>query len=125
MRTVGDNEAFSNAKRRLTNYHKQLKQKAKRQYQESWIQERRDRKILTRGKEAAQDHRKTDFVQCIWLLIPERGRLAQKMASDRPLDDNAMWDALQDLYSLCVQDFTILYLPNSHPIKGAYPAKCC
>lgn len=62
MRTVGDNQAFGNAKRRLTSYRKKLKQDALRQYQENWVRERRDWKILTRGKEVATDNCKTDFV---------------------------------------------------------------
>ncbi|KAN0066788.1 hypothetical protein V8E54_015077 [Elaphomyces granulatus] len=49
------------------------------------VRERRDRKILTRGRGVAQDKFKTDFVQNICLLLPERGRLAQKMAADQPL----------------------------------------
>jgi len=35
MRTVGDNQAFSTAKRRVTNYHKKLKLDALRQYQDN------------------------------------------------------------------------------------------
>jgi hypothetical protein len=57
----------------LTNYRKKLKQDTFRQYQENRVQERRDWEILARGKEAAKDNCKTDFIQSIWLLIPERG----------------------------------------------------
>ncbi len=39
----------------------------------------------TRGKEAAPDKSKTDFVRSLYLLILERGRLAQKMAADYAL----------------------------------------
>jgi hypothetical protein len=55
----------------LTNYRKKLKQDTFRQYQENRVQERRDWEILARGKEAAKDNCKTDFIQSIWLLIPE------------------------------------------------------
>jgi hypothetical protein len=125
MRTVGNNQAFSNAKRCVTTYYKKLKQDALRQYQGNWVRERRDWKILTRGKEVAQDNCRTGFVQSIWLLIPERERLAKKMASDQPLEPDATWHAIQDLYTLCVQDYTVLYLPKSRPVDGACPAKCC
>jgi hypothetical protein len=72
-----------------------LKNEALRQYQEHWIQERRDWKILTRGKETALDKSKTDFVQSLCLLIPERGRLAPKMAADHALEPAEMWHALK------------------------------
>ena len=36
-----------------------------------------------------------------------------------------MWRAMQDIHDLCVQDFTVLYLPRSRPVDGAYPTKCC
>jgi hypothetical protein len=55
-----------------TNHLKKMKSKALRQYQEHWVRERRDWKILTRGRGVVKDK-----------LIPERGRLAQKMAADR------------------------------------------
>jgi len=123
--TGGGSKARSQPKQRYANRLKKLKNQALRQYQEHWIRERRDWKILTRGKEAAQNKSKTDFIQSIYLLIPERGRLAQQMAVDHALEPAEMWQALQDLYNLCVQDFTVLYLPKSRPVDGAYPLKCC
>ena len=102
-----------------------MKLAALRQYQQHWVRERRDWKILTRGKEIAQDKSKTDFVQNIRLLIPERGRLAEQMGVDRPLEPDEMWQALKDLHALCVQDFTVLYLSRSRPVDGACPVKCC
>ncbi|OAG42721.1 AdoMet-dependent rRNA methyltransferase SPB1 [Fonsecaea monophora] len=73
----GGSIARSRPKQQYANRLKKLKKQALRQYQENWIRERRDWKILTRGKAAAQDKSKTDFVQSLCLLIPERGRLAQ------------------------------------------------
>ena len=121
----GGSKARSRPKQQYANRLKKLKKQALRQYQETWIRERRDWKILTRGKAAAQDKSKTDFVQSLCLLIPERGRLAQQMAADHALEPAEMWQALQDLYTLCVQDFTVLYLPKSRPVDGACPVKCC
>lgn len=124
-RTAGDDNTLSKARQRYANHLKKMKFTALRQYQEHWVQERRDWKILTRGRVVAQDKSKTDVVQNICLLIPERGRLAQKMAADQPLEPGEMWQALQDLHALCVQDFTVLYLPRSRPVDGACPTKCC
>ncbi|KAK5188772.1 hypothetical protein LTR99_008935 [Exophiala xenobiotica] len=47
------------------------------------------------------------------------------MALDRPLEPAEMWQSLQDLHDLCVQDLTVLYLPRSRPIEGACPVKFC
>ena len=123
--TRGDGKARRKPKQLYANRLKKLKNQVLRRYQEHWVQERRDWNILTRGKGATQDKSKADFVQSICLLIPERGRLAQKMAADHALEPGEMWQALQDLYTLCVQDFTVLYLPKSRPVDGAYPVKCC
>ena len=125
VRTQGQPRALNRAKQRYTNLLKKLKLEALRQYQQHWVRERRDWKILTRGEEAAQYKSKTDFVQNICLLIPQRGRLAEQMALNRPLEPEEMWQALQDLHALCVQDFTVLYLPRSRPVDGACPVKCC
>jgi len=89
-RSGGRDKALSKAKQRYVNHLKKVKAKALRQYQEHWIRERRDWKILTRGKETAQDKSKTDFIQSICLLIPERGRLSQKMAADHLLEPDEM-----------------------------------
>ena len=125
VRIQGQTRALSQAKLRYTNLLKKLKLEALRQYQQHWVRERRDWKILTRGEAAAQGKSKTDVVQSICLLIPERGRLAEQMAIDRPLEPDEMWQALQDIHALCSQDFTVLYLPRSRPVDGACPVKCC
>ena len=121
----GASTALREAKSRRDGYRKSLKRAALRQHQEKWIRERRDWKILTRGKERSGDTYKTDLVQSLCLLIPERGRLAQVMASDEPLAPPVMWLAMQDLYSLCTRDLTILYLPGHEPLDNACPVKCC
>ena len=124
-RAVGGDDALNKAKQRYTNHLKKLKSRALRQYQEHWVQERRDWNILTRGTEVVQDRCKTEFVENICALIPERGRLANRMAADQPLEPEEMWQAMQDLHNLCLEDFTVLYLPRSRPVDGACPARCC
>jgi hypothetical protein len=117
--------ALAEAKRHRNSYRKTLHCKALRQYQEQWVQDRRDWKILTRGKERPNDHCKTDLVQNLCLLIPERGRLALIMASDEPMSPAATWQAMLDLYSLSTRDLSVLYLPGLEPFEGACPVKCC
>ena len=117
--------AAKEAKRRVTSCHKTLKRLALRQYQETWVADRRDWKILTRGKEQPRDVCKTDLVRNLCLLVPERGRLAQWMASDESLSSSAMWLATHDLCSLCCRDLSVLFLPGHQPAGGSCPVKCC
>lgn len=113
------------AKKRVRDYRSSLKAKTFQQYQQDWVRNRRVWKIITRGKESPEDVIKTDFVQNLGLMMPERGRLAEMMATDRPLKQEEMRQAMQDLYSLCIRDFTVLYRPGEEPIDGACPVKCC
>lgn len=112
-------------KKRLASYLKTLKGSALRQYQESWIQQRRDWKIITRGREQARDLDRTDLVQSLCLLFPERARLAQRLASDEPLTAETKWLAMEDLYTLCTRDFPVLYLPGCQPVVETCPVECC
>lgn len=118
-------DTLTKVKKRHAAHFKALKTKALRRYQDHWVKERRDWKILTRGKGKTPDHSKSDFVQSICQLIPERARVAQAMAAEDALDQDVMWLALQDLYALCVEDFTVLYLPECRPVDGACPSRCC
>ena len=71
-----DPEAAKEAKRRLASCRKTLTRLALRQHQETWVRERRDWKVLTRGKEQPHDLCRTELVHSLCLLVPERGRLA-------------------------------------------------
>lgn len=115
----------SEARRRLANYRRKLHSQALRAYQKRWVRERRDWKILTGGKKQAHDSNDADLVRHLCLLIPERGRLAQRMSQDEPLSPHSMWQAVRDLYSLCIRDFTVLYLPGLDPLEGRCHVKSC
>ena len=91
----------------LSNYRRSLLQKALRAYQEEWVRTQRELKILNRGKQPAVDMDRTEH-QLACLLIPERGRLALLMESDKPLAPTEMWLAIADLHSLCVQAFIVV-----------------
>jgi hypothetical protein len=117
--------AVKEVKKELGRYSKTLRRAALHQYQEEWVRDRRNWKILTRGKEQPSDVDKTDLVQSLCLLIPERGRLAQAMAQDESLSPDSMWRAMLDLHSLCTRDLTVLYLAGLEPRDGCCPVECC
>jgi hypothetical protein len=113
------------ARNSLSNYRRSLLEKALRAYQKEWVRTQRELKILNRGKQPAMDMDRTEH-QLACLLIPERGRLASLMKSDKPLAPTEMWLAIADLHSLSVvQAFTVLYLPGRRPVQGFCPVAQC
>lgn len=128
LRALEDNVAASpsyEAKRRLNEYRRKLRDGALRRFQRDWVQNQRDWKILTKGKESARTACTANLFQNLCLLRPERGRLAKMIACDTPLSQADMWQAMRDLYSLCTGEFTVCFLPGHDPIKGACPVRYC
>jgi Protein of unknown function (DUF3435) len=125
VQTASSDDATRNAKRALANALRQQRRVRLDAYQEQWIKDRRDWKIKTRGEEAAKNPSKTDFVRDLSVWMPERERLAKRIASDRPLTSDEMWLAMRDLYSLCAKDQIVLYLPQVTPVDEACPVKDC
>ena len=116
---------FRESKRRLASYVKSLKGGALRRHQETWIQRRRDWKIVTRGKEQAHNPNRTDVVERLYLLFPKRARLAQRLVSEELLTAETKWLAMTDLYTFCTRDSSVLYLPGCQPVEGRCPIECC
>ena len=117
--------ALNEAKCSVTSYYKTPKSNTLREYQEQWIRDRRDWKILTRGKEQPSSLHQEDRLHALCRLMPERGRLRQIVVSDELLSSGAMWDAMQDLRSLCARDLSIIYFPGLEPFEGACPVEYC
>jgi len=117
--------ALKQSKQLLESHWKRLKRIALREHQEQWVEERRDRQIITRGKEQFDDHQRTDLVESLCLLFPERKRIAQKLISDNVMTSEDRWLAMEDLRVLCTRDISVLYLPGHQPIDGCCPVKCC
>jgi Protein of unknown function (DUF3435) len=106
------------ARKQLQSLLKSLRHKALASYRKKWVRERRDWKILTRGRVA------TDIdaeVSWLCLLIPERARIAEKMRRKSALSVEEMREATRDLLALCKRDYTVFYLPGEEPVNGACP----
>jgi hypothetical protein len=67
----GSATTLQEPERRAVSYYKKLYRVRLREYQKKWVQDRRDWKILSRGKEVPSDTSETDLVKNIFLLIPE------------------------------------------------------
>jgi len=64
-----------------------------------------------RSQQALDSYRHDPF-RSMCLLVPERDRLAEMMASNEPLSKAATWKAIQEIHYLCMQSSTVLYLPG-------------
>ena len=112
-------------KQQLNSYWQSLKRTALRQFQQQWVKERRDWKVITRGSGQSSDSCRTDLASSLSLLFPERYRLAQRITSGNTVNSEERWLAMEDLHTLCTRDFSVLYLPGHHPVHGNCPVKCC
>jgi hypothetical protein len=101
-----------------------LKRESLWQYQAWWIQDRRDWKIKTQGKEQVEDVMPTELVQALSVIILERRRLTKMMISDKAVSEQKRKQTIADLYSFITRDYTVLYLPGEEPVNGTCPIKC-
>ena len=47
------------------------------------------------------------------------------MAAEDAVKPEDMWRGMHGLYTLCIQDIIVLYLPGLAPVDGECPVKCC
>lgn len=96
-----------------------------KQYQNRWVRERRDQRILNRGKEEPVISDNDVSMRAQSLLMPETARISTLMSSDRELSFNEMLLFVDDLKAHCERDFGVAYLPRESPIQGRCPARGC
>lgn len=115
--TAGDGGGRNDAKK-AQGLLASLKRKALVSYREAWIRQRRDWKILTRGKISPEVDSDGNHLN---LILPERSRIEKKMRSTKPLDTDQMREAIQDVYTLISRDYTVFYRPGEEPLDGLCP----
>ncbi|OQD85679.1 hypothetical protein PENANT_c009G09656 [Penicillium antarcticum] len=96
-----------------------------KRYQTSWVQARRDQKILNRGKEQPVSVTNDVCIRAQSLIMPEIARIATAMSRTTELSFEEKIMFVKDLQTQCSRDFDVVYLPNESPIHGACPAKAC
>jgi len=121
----GTTSEIKAAQTKARTYRASLTKKRLQQYKLEWVRDRRDWKVKTRGKERSDDNEKTDLVEILSRLMPERGRPARTMISDIVVSEEERRLAIEDLFSLASQDCTTLYRPGEKPIDGVCPGKGC
>jgi hypothetical protein len=97
---------------------KSLEHRALNSYRAEWLRDRRDWKILTRGKVSPEVD--TDSNQ-LSLVLPERNRIQAKMSDPSPLSTVEMREAIQDIYTLIARNYKVFYLPGEEPQDGLCP----
>ncbi len=113
------------AQNKVRSYRCSLTSSSLTKYQVEWVQERRDWKIATRGKQRPDDDDQTVQLGILSRIMPERGRLAHAMISDQIISNEQRKRVIEDLCSLASRDCTTVYLPDEWPIHGMCPAQGC
>ena len=113
------------AKNKARTYRYSLMSKALAQYQHEWVRERRDWKVLTRGKGRLESDATSDLLETMSLILPERGRLAKAMVSQEEASDESHRQTMRDLYSLISRDYSVVYRPGEEPVDGLCPVGGC
>lgn len=115
--------------RRLRNERSTLKRKlhpkALQDYHARWVRERRDRKIMTRGRECTDHIEQVAEKQVLGKVMPELGRLMGVMSSNKPLAFHEKASVVEDLHTHCLRDFSVVYLPGEDPVEGRCPVGYC
>ena len=113
------------ARSKARNYRNIITRKSLQQYQLERVRRRRDWKVMTRGKERPDDDRRTDLREILSLVMPELGRLARTMISNKVVSEKERRQAIEDLCSLASQDCTALYRSGEKPVNSVCPVKDC
>ncbi len=124
-RGPADKVEISTAKSKVSLRRKQLREDALRLYREEWVRKRKDWTIVSRGKEPPKDPIKTEIVQDLFRVMPERARVAEMMTTMRLLSADGRLKAVEDLLSLCTRDVEVMYRPKEVPINGECPVQSC
>ncbi|CAG7932841.1 unnamed protein product [Penicillium olsonii] len=96
-----------------------------KQYQNRWVREKRDQKIINRGKEEPRHLENDICTRTQMLIMPEVARIATAMSCTKELSFDEKLLFVQDLQTQCVRDFDVVYLPNESPVQGLCPVKGC
>jgi hypothetical protein len=96
-----------------------------KEYQKRWVRERRDQRILSRGKEGFLVHGKDITARTQALLMPETARIATAMSCTKEQSFEEILLFVEDLKTQCARDFDVVYLPGESPVQGFCPARQC
>ena len=114
-----------NAISEARNYKARITRKRLVLYQLEWVQQRRDWKIATRGREVPNDGWRNDLENVLSGIMPERARLAAAMLSELSTTEQERKQCIADLCSLISRDSTAFSLPGERLADGKCPVADC
>ncbi|GFF58935.1 hypothetical protein IFM51744_09732 [Aspergillus udagawae] len=94
-----------------------------KKYQNRWVGEKRDQKILDRGKEELETWGNDNRKCAQKLVAPEVTRIASAMSCNKELSLDGKLLFVQDLQTHCGRDFAVVYLPTKVRFKGFVPRR--
>lgn len=99
--------------------------KALKSYWEEWVQNCLEGKIISWGKSVLSRVIANDIAACLFKVMPEHQCLAEMIPSDKLLSHQEMLFAVNDLLTLCVHDYNVLYQLGEMSINGICPFGDC
>ncbi len=102
-----------------------IRQLELRRYQTQWVRERRDQRILTRGKNQHESLESDACTRALTLIMPEVGYIAETLCSAEPLTHDQKLLFGSQLLTQCRRDYDVVYLPGESPINGQCPVDTC
>jgi hypothetical protein len=123
----GSATTLQEAERRAASYYKKLYRVRLREYQKRWVQDHRDWKILSRGKEVPSDTSKTDLDSSQEYLSPD-----PRTSTSRPENGSGRAINLESEVGGRSRPLLPVYSrlhgllsAGTYPVGGACPVKCC
>ena len=102
-----------------------IRQSELHRYQTQWVRERRDQRILTRGKNQHESLESDACTRALTLIMPEVGNIAETLCSAEPLTHDQKLLFGSQLLTQCRRDYDVVYLPGQSPINGHCPVDTC
>lgn len=102
-----------------------IRQSELHRYQTQWVRERRDQRILMRGKNQHESLESDTYTRALALIMPEMGNIAETLCSAEPLTHDHKLLFGSQLLTQCRRDYDVVYLPGESPINGHCPVDTC
>lgn len=94
-------------------------------YQAQWLADRRDLRIINRGKKNPEFLESNACTHALGLIMPELPCIAATMSSTEPLSFDERLLFAKRLLTQCHRDYDVMYLPNESPVDGKCPVTTC
>jgi hypothetical protein len=124
--TKADFLAAEHAKHEYRKLHTHIRLSELYRHQSEWFQERRDWRVLNRGRNDPECPESNTCTRALALIMPELGSLAAALSSSEPLSFDERLLFAEQLLTQCRRDYDVIYLPGEAPTDdGKCPVDDC